>query len=94
MRPISILLLKEFMMDRFNPDPGLPEAYTQQSHQRLINIARNERLAKSVKNDNAGQSNSKQLSLVWKLKVIGQIVRDSGSDIITIVKTKNDTINV
>jgi hypothetical protein len=80
-------------MNNLNFDPGLRQAFTRQTHQRLLTESTSARLAKSVKTKNPGLSDAKQFSLVAKLKIIGQLMRESGSDIITIVRAKNDTLN-
>ncbi len=79
-------------MNGLNLDPGLRQAYTQQTHQRLLVESTNARLAKSIKTRNPDRKKAIQFSLVGKLKVIGQIIQDSGSDIVYVIKAKNGTM--
>jgi hypothetical protein len=81
------------MMDGLNLDPGLRQAYNQQTHQRLLAESTHARLAKSVRNQNPNLKETKSISLVEKVKIIGQIIRASSSEIITVVKKKNKTLN-
>ena len=80
-------------MNGLNFDPGLRQAFTQQTHQRLLAESTYARLAKNVRTKNPGIRNVKQFSLVAKFRIIGQLMRETGSDIITIVRAKNDTLN-
>ncbi len=80
-------------MNNLNFDPGLRQAFTRQTHQRLLAESTHARLAKSVNTKNPGLSDAKQLPLAAKFKIIGQLMRESGSDIITIMRAKNDTLN-
>jgi len=80
-------------MNGLNYDPGLRQAFTRQTHQRLLAESTNTRLAKSVKTKNPGLKDAKQFSLVAKFRIIGQLMRETGSDIITIVRAKNDTLS-
>jgi hypothetical protein len=80
-------------MNGLNLDPGLRQAFTQQTHQRLLAESTHARLAKSVKTKNSGPRDAKQFSLAEKIKVIGQLMWETGSDIITIVRAKNDTLS-
>ena len=80
-------------MNGLNFDPGLRQAFTQQTHQRLLAESSHARLAKSVKAKNPGLRDAKQFSLAAKFKIIGQLMRETGSDIITIMRAKNDTLN-
>ena len=81
-------------MDGLNLDPGLRKAYNQQTHQRLIAESARARLIESAKNQDLDQNEAIQLSLVGKLKAIGQIVKESGSSIITVIRANNDTVNI
>ena len=81
-------------MDGLNLDPGLRKAYNQQTHQRLIVESARARLIESAKNQDLDQNEAIQLSLVGKLKAIGQIVKESGSSIITVIRANNDTVNI
>jgi hypothetical protein len=80
-------------MNNLNFDPGLRQAFTRQTHQRLLAQSTHARLAKSVNIKNRGLRDAKQFSLAAKFKIIGQLIRESGSDIITIMRAKNDTLN-
>ena len=79
-------------MNNLKFDPGLRQAFNRQTHQRLLAESTNARQAKSVKTKNPGQRDAKQFSLVAKFKVVGQLMRETGSDIITILRAKNDTL--
>jgi hypothetical protein len=79
-------------MNNLNYDPGLRQALTRQTHQRLLAESTHARLAKSVKTKNPDLRNAKQFSLVAKFRIIGQLMRETSSDIITIVRAKNDTL--
>ncbi len=79
-------------MNNLNFDPGLRQAFNRQTHQCLLAESTNARLANSVKTKNPGQRDAKQFSLVTKFKVVGQLMRETGSDIITILRAKNDTL--
>ena len=81
-------------MDGLNLDPGLRKAYNQQTHQRLIAESARARLIESAKNQDLDQNEAIQLSLVGKLKAIGQIVKESGSSIITVIRANNNTVNI
>ena len=80
-------------MNNLNFDPGLRQAFNRQTHQRLLAESTNFRLAKSVKTKNPGLRDAKQFSLVAKSKIVGQLIRETGSDIITIMRAKIDTLN-
>ncbi len=49
-------------MNGLNLDPGLRQAFTQQTHQRLLAESTHARLAKSVKTKNPGLRDAKQFS--------------------------------
>ena len=78
-------------MDGLNLDPGLRKAYNQQTHQRLIAESTYARLTKSVKDQEPYQNEVIRLSLAGKFKAIGQIVRESGSNIISVIRANSDT---
>jgi hypothetical protein len=80
-------------MNELNLDPGLRQAFNQQTHQRLIAEANHARMAKSVRTKNPDLSEEKQYSLRAKIKDIGQIIRESGSTIVTILKTSSPSPN-
>ncbi len=73
-------------MNGLNFDPGLRQAFTWQTHQRLLAESSNARLAKSVKTKNRRLRDAKQFSFVAKFEIIGQLMRETGSDIITIIR--------
>jgi hypothetical protein len=81
------------MMENFNFDPGLREAYAQQTYQRLLAESTKARSVKSVKTKNPGLRDTKQFSFVEKFKIVGQLIRETGSDIITVMRAKNDTLS-
>ena len=81
-------------MDGLNLDPGLRKAYNQQTHQRLIAESTFARLTKSANNQDSSQKEAFQLSFLGKLKAIGQIIKESGSNIITVIRANNDTVNI
>jgi len=74
------------MMNGLNLDPGLRHAYTKQTQQRLLAESSHARMIKSVKDQNPARLKLKQLTVGGKLRAIGRIIRDSSSDIVTIVK--------
>jgi hypothetical protein len=75
------------MMDGLNLDPGLRQAYTKQTEQRFLAEANNARMLKSVKNKKPGPRKFKQFTFSGKLKAIGQIIRSSGSEIMSVIRT-------
>ena len=84
---------EELIMNNLNFDPGLRQAFTRQTHQRLLAESTSARLAKSVKTKNPGLRDAKQFSLAAKFKIIGQLMRETGSEIITIMRAKIDILN-
>ncbi len=58
-------------MNGLNFDPGVRQAFTWQTHQRLLAESTNARLAKSVKTKNPGLRDAKQFSLAAKFKIAG-----------------------
>lgn len=80
-------------MNNLNFDPGFRQAFTRQTHQRLLAESTNARLAKSVMTKNPGLRDAKQFSMVAKFKIVGQLMQETGSDIITIMRAKIDTLN-
>jgi hypothetical protein len=73
-------------MNGLSFDPGLRQAFAQQTHQRLLDESTYARLAKSVKTKNPGLGEAKQLPFAVKFKIVGQLMRETGSDIITIIR--------
>ena len=73
-------------MNGLSFDPGLRQAFIQQIHQRLLDESTHARLAKSVKTENPGLRDAKQLPFAAKFKIVGQLIRETGSDIITIIR--------
>ena len=71
-------------MNGIDFDPGLRQAFTRQTHQRLLAESTHARLAKRVKTKNPGLRDAKQLPLVAKFRIIGQLMWGTGSDIITL----------
>jgi hypothetical protein len=78
-------------MDGLNLDPGLRQAYTKQTQQRFLAEANNARILKSTKSQKTGPRKLKQFSFGGKVKAIGHIIRESGSEILNVIRTKNGT---
>ena len=73
-------------MNGLNLEPGLRQAYTKQTHARLLAESTNARIVKSVKSKNPSRVELKQFTYGGKLKAISRIIRETGSDIITVIK--------
>ena len=80
-------------MSGINLDPGLRQAFTQQTRQRLLTESTNARLAKCVIKDNPDLNGVQQYSLQMKVKIIAQIVQEAGSTILTVLKMHNSSAN-
>ena len=74
-------------MDGLNLDPGLRHAYTKQTQQRLLAESTHARITKSVKNQKPARKELVQFTVGGKLRKIVRIIRDSSSDIITVIRT-------
>ena len=80
-------------MSSLNLDPGLRQAFTQQTRQRLLTESTNARLAKCVIKDNPDLNGVQRYSLQMKVKIIAQIVQEAGSTIITVLKANSSSAN-
>ena len=80
-------------MNGINFDPGLRQAFTQQTHQRLMAESTNARLAKSVTMKNKNRYELKEYTLLAKIKVISQVIQDATSIIVTILKASSNSAN-
>lgn len=82
-------------MNNLNFDPGLRKAFSQQTHQRLLAESNQARLAKSVKTKYTSLNDGveKKFSFIGKLKIIGQLTWETGSEIITILRADKNTLN-
>ena len=77
-------------MDGLNLDPGLRQAYTKQTEQRLLAESTHARIAKSAMNKKPAPRKVVQFSLGGKIRAIGQIIRDTGSEIMTVIRNPNN----
>jgi len=80
-------------MSEINLDPGLRQAFTQQTRQRLLTESTNARLAKCVIKDNPDLNGVQKYSLQMKIKIIAQVIQEAGSTIITVLKANNSSAN-
>ncbi len=80
-------------MNNLNFDPGLRKAFSEQTHQRLLTESNQARLAKSIRTEKPDLRKLKSYSLTTKLKIIGQLMRETGENIITVVKASEDALN-
>ena len=80
-------------MNRLNLDPGLRQAFTQQTYQRLLAESTHARSAKSATTRNKYHYELKEYSLRSKIKVIAQIIQDAGSIIAIILRASNNSAN-
>ncbi len=81
-------------MNSLNLDPGLRQAFTQQTHQRLLAESTQARSAKSATTRNKYHYELKEYSLRSKIRVIAQIIQDAGSIIAIILRASNNSANV
>ncbi len=80
-------------MDGLNLDPGLRQAYTKQTQQRFLTEANNARLLKSVKTQESSPRELKRYTFGGKLRAIGQIIRDTSADIVSVIRAGDSTAN-
>jgi len=80
-------------MNGLNLDPGLRQAFTQQTNQRLLAESTNARLAKSVTLKNKEQYGLKEFTLRSKIKTIALVIQDAASIIFTIVRASSHPAN-
>jgi len=80
-------------MSGINLDPGLRQAFTQQTRQRLLTESTNARLAKCVIKDNPALNGVQKYTLQMKIKIIAQVIQEAGSTIITVLKANNSSAN-
>ena len=80
-------------MNGLNYDPGLRQAFSQQTRQRLLSEAKSARLAQSVPTEDNDLKETRRYSLALKIKVISGIVKDTGSAILMVMKSSGDTLN-
>ncbi len=80
-------------MNNLNFDPGLRKAFSEQTHKRLLTESNQVRLAKSIRTEKPDLRKLKTYSLVAKLKIIGQLVRETGENIVTVVRASEDALN-
>lgn len=73
-------------MDRMYFDPGLQQAYIKHTHQRLLDESTQTRISKSVNNEKSDRKEVNLLSIGEKLSVIGQLIRDTGREIISVIR--------
>jgi hypothetical protein len=80
-------------MNGLNLDPGLRQAFNQQTHQRLLTEATRSRMAKCVLAEVPDTGKDERLPLRWKIKVIAQIIQEAGSTIFSIARAKDSSLN-
>jgi hypothetical protein len=80
-------------MNNLNLDPGLRKAFSQQTHQRLLAESNQARLVKSLRTEKPDLRKLKSYSLTAKLKIIGQLMRETGANIITVMRANEDALN-
>ena len=80
-------------MNNLNFDPGLRKAFSQQTHQRLLAESNQARLVKSIETEKPDLRNIKRFSLLAKIKIIGQLVRETGGNIISVMRANEDALN-
>ena len=80
-------------MNGTNLDPGLRQAFTQQTYQRLVSESTQSRMAKSVTTKDHDRREVKQFTLRMKIKVIAQVIQEAGSTIVTILKASSSSVN-
>lgn len=80
-------------MNGLNYDPGLRQALDLQSRQRLLAESANARLVKSISSEDPSPNEAKRYKLGLKIKSIGEIIRQTGSAILLILKANKDTLN-
>ncbi len=80
-------------MNGTNFDPGLRQAFTQQTYQRLISESNQARMAKSEITKDPVPSKIKQFTLRMKVKIIAQVIQEAGSTIVTILKASSYPTN-
>lgn len=80
-------------MNGLNYDPGLRQAFSQQTRQRLLSEANSVRLAQNDFAEDANLKETRRFNLTLKIKVIGEIIKDTGSAILNLMKATGDTLN-
>lgn len=80
-------------MNNLNLDPGLRQAFTQQTHQRLLSESNRARLVKSVPPKTRQEYKVKQYSLRLKISHIAQVIQEAGSTIATILRASSYSAN-
>ena len=80
-------------MNNLNFDPGLRKAFSQQTHQRLLAESNQAHLIKSINTEKPESRKLKRYSLIAKLKIIGLLVRETGANIITVMRANEDALN-
>lgn len=80
-------------MNGLNYDPGLRQAFSQQTRQRLLSEASNARLSGSLPTDGPEHQETRRYNLALKIKVISEIIKDSGSAILMVMRANRDTLN-
>jgi len=80
-------------MNGINFDPGLRQAFTEQTYQRLLTESTQSRMAKSVTTKGHDRSEVKQYTLRLKIKVIAQVIKEAGLTIVTILRASSYPAN-
>ena len=81
-------------MNSLNLDPGLRQAFTQQTHQRLLAESSRARLVNRVAKLDRKRYEAKQYTLRGKIKVISEVIKDSAAIIVSILKDGSSTASV
>jgi hypothetical protein len=81
-------------MNGLNLDPGLRQAFAQQTHQRLLTEANQARLVKCTLAEEANVSENNTFTLRMKLRIIAQIVQEAGSTIVNVLNANGDSSKV
>ena len=80
-------------MNGINLDPGLRQAFTQQTNQRLLTEAKRARMAKCVITDEVHTNQGNHLTLRLKIKIIVQIIQEAAATIVTIIRSSEIPAN-
>ncbi|UCD98820.1 MAG: hypothetical protein JSV42_18060 [Chloroflexota bacterium] len=81
-------------MNNLNYDPGLRQAFNRQTHERLLAESANARVVKSVKTEDLGREVTPKVSISEKIRIIGQTLREVGSNFITSLRADSDIMKV
>lgn len=80
-------------MNGLNYDPGLRQAFSQQTRQRLLSEANNARFSRSLNPAENDRKETRRYNLALKIKVVSEIIKESGSAILMILRANRDSLN-